>query len=52
MTNLNITFSMMVSVYWLVEIWNSPQFRTQLRNGYKLLYVKYICVVIIHLFFR
>ena len=32
-TNLNITFYMAVSVYWLVYIWNSPQFPTQLQNG-------------------
>ena len=44
MTNLNITFYMMVSVYRLpvVEIWNSPKFHVQLQNGS--LYVKYICV--------
>ena len=34
--NLNMTFYMVVSVYRLVWIWNSPQFHTQLRNGQSL----------------
>ena len=33
MTNLNTMFHVVVSVYRLVEIWNSPQFPAEFRNG-------------------
>ena len=33
MTNLNMIFHVMVSVYRLVKIWNSPQFPAEFRNG-------------------
>ena len=33
MTNLNIIFHVVVSVYRLVKIWNSPQFPAEFRNG-------------------
>ena len=33
MTNLNMIFHVVVSVYWLVKIWNSPQFPAEFRNG-------------------
>ena len=33
MTTLNVIFHVVVSVYRLVEIWNSPQFPAQFRNG-------------------
>ena len=33
MTNLNMIFHVVVSVYRLVEIWNSPQFPDEFRNG-------------------
>ena len=33
MTNLNMIFHVVVSVYQLVEIWNSPQFPDEFRNG-------------------
>ena len=33
MTNLNMTFHVMVSVYRFVKIWNSPQFPAEFRNG-------------------
>ena len=33
MTNLNMIFHMVVSVYRLVKIWNSPQFPDEFRNG-------------------
>ena len=33
MTNLNTIFHMVVSVYRLVKIWNSPQFPVEFRNG-------------------
>ena len=33
MTNLNIIFRVKVSVYRLCEIWNSPQFPVEFRNG-------------------
>ena len=33
MTNLNMIFHVVVSVYRLVEIWNSPQFPAEFRNG-------------------
>ena len=33
MTNLNMIFHVVVSVYRLVNIWNSPQFPDELRNG-------------------
>ena len=32
-TNLNMIFHVMVSVYRLVKIWNSPQFPDEFRNG-------------------
>ena len=32
-TNLNMIFHVVVSVYQLVEIWNSPQFPDEFRNG-------------------
>ena len=33
MTNLNVIFHVVVSVYRLVTIWNSPQFPVEFRNG-------------------
>ena len=33
--NLNVIFHAMVSIYRLLQIWNSPQFPAQLRNGLK-----------------
>ena len=33
MTNLNMIFHVVVSVYRLVKIWNSPQFPVEFRNG-------------------
>ena len=33
MTNLNMVFHVVVSVYRLVKIWNSPQFPDEFRNG-------------------
>ena len=33
LTNLNKTFPVVVSVYRLVKIWNSPQFPDEFRNG-------------------
>ena len=35
MTNLNMhmIFHVVVSVYWFVKIWNSPQFPDEFRNG-------------------
>ena len=32
-TNLNMIFHVVVSVYRLVKLWNSPQFPDELRNG-------------------
>ena len=40
MANLNMVFHMVVSVYRLVKIWNSPQFPDEFRNG-QLEYCKY-----------
>ena len=33
MTNLNMIFYVVVSVYRLVKIWNSSQFPAKFRNG-------------------
>ena len=33
MTNLNMIFYVVVSVYRLVKIWNSPQLPDEFRNG-------------------
>ena len=33
MTNLNMIFHVVVSVYRFVKIWNSPQFPAEFRNG-------------------
>ena len=33
MSNLNISFHVVVSVYRFVKIWNSPQFPAEFRNG-------------------
>ena len=33
MTNLNMIFHVVVSVYRFVKIWNSPQFPDEFRNG-------------------
>ena len=33
MTNLNMIFHVVVSVYQLVKIWNSPQFPAEFRNS-------------------
>ena len=33
MTNLNMIFHVVVSVYWSVKTWNSPQFPDEFRNG-------------------
>ena len=33
MTNLNMIFHVVLSVYRLVKIWNSPQFPDEFRNG-------------------
>ena len=33
MTNLNMIFYLVVSVYRLVKIWNSPQFPDEFRNS-------------------
>ena len=33
MTNLNMIFHAVVSVYRLLKIWNSPQFPAEFRNG-------------------
>ena len=33
MTNLNMIFHVVVSVYRLIKIWNSPQFPVEFRNG-------------------
>ena len=33
MTNLNMIFYVVVSVYWLVKTWNWPQFPAEFRNG-------------------
>ena len=38
MTNLNMIFHVVVSVYRFAKIWNSPQFPVQLRNGQVSLY--------------
>ena len=32
-TTLNVIFRVVVSIYRLVKIWNSPQFPAQFRNG-------------------
>ena len=32
-TNLNMIFFVVVSVYRFVKIWNSPQFPAEFRNG-------------------
>ena len=32
--NLNVIFHVVVSVYRLVKIWNSPQFPAEFRNGH------------------
>ena len=32
-TNLKVIFHVMVSIYRLLQIWNSPQFPAELRNG-------------------
>ena len=32
-TNLNMIFHVVVSVYRLLKIWNSPQFPDEFRNG-------------------
>ena len=32
MTDLNMICHVMVSVYWLVKIWNSPQFPDEFQN--------------------
>ena len=34
MANLNMIVHVMVSVYRLVKIWNSPQFPDEFRNGH------------------
>ena len=41
-TNLNMIFSLVVSVYRLVKIWNSPQFPDEFRNGQLLFWVHLI----------
>ena len=33
MINLDMIFHVVVSVYRLVKIWNSPQFPVEVRNG-------------------
>ena len=33
MNNLNMIFHVVVSVYWLVKIWNSPQSPAEFRNS-------------------
>ena len=33
MDNLNVIFHVMVSIYQLVQIWNSPKFTAQFQNG-------------------
>ena len=33
MINLNMIFHVVVSVYRLIKIWNSPQFPVEFRNG-------------------
>ena len=33
MTTLNVIFHVVVPIYRLFKIWNSPQFRAQFRNG-------------------
>ena len=33
MTNLNVIFHVVVSIYQLVAVWNSPQFPVEFRNG-------------------
>ena len=33
MTNLNMIFHVVVSVYRFVKIWNSPQFLAEFRSG-------------------
>ena len=33
MTNLDMIFHVVVSVYWLIKIENSPQFLAEFRNG-------------------
>ena len=33
MTNLNMIFDVVVSVYRLIKIWNSPQFPAEFQNG-------------------
>ena len=40
MTNLDMIFYVMVSDYRLINIWNSPQFPVEFRNG---LYKSKIC---------
>ena len=32
-TNLNMIFHVVVSVYWFVKTWNSPQFPAEFWNG-------------------
>ena len=38
MTNLNMIFHVVVSVYRSVKIWNSPQFPDEFRNGQSVSY--------------
>ena len=43
MTNLNMFFHVMVSVYRLVKIWNSPQFPAEFRGGLWLDFLRMVC---------
>ena len=43
MTNLTMVFHVMVSVYRLVKIWNSPQFPAEFRNDLWLDFLRMVC---------
>ena len=47
MTNLNMIFHVVVSVWKLVKIWNSPQFPDEFQNGQSTIYVFKICLQVI-----
>ena len=44
MTNLNMVFHVVVSVYRLVQLWNSPQFPDELWNGQYLFLLPSYCL--------
>ena len=53
MTNLNMIFHVVVSVYRLVKIWNSPQFPDEFRNGHELKMIVFLtgCTVGVVVFY-